>query len=319
MAFTTLNTAEVIRQELYSTELQRRLQDWLVGMPLFNDRTSEFPDGDELKIPQIGQRIVRDYVENSPVDFSAIDLDRIALNVTEYKQDGFYITDKDKADSYLYESLWNSNVAESALAVERDLETAVFEVSNQQTLSDLNLINGGAHRYVASGTSQVLTLKDISRMKLSFDLARVQPNARVLFIDPTTEFTLNDLVGIVAPTTGDIFNKDFTGIVNDGFGNRLNFVTNIYGFNIMIAHTLPKIASETIDSVSVTNGVANIAMSMASAEEMPFMGVMRQQPTPEFFRNTTLKRDEWSTTYRYGFALQRPETLGVILTSTQVV
>lgn len=312
------NISELVRQEVYSNELQMRLSDWLVGMPLFNDRTAEFPDGDDLLIPQMGQRIVRDYVENSPIDFSAVDLDRLSLKVTDYKQDAFYITDKAKQDSYQAEVLWNSNIAESSLAVERDLETAVFEVSNQQTLADLNTINGQPHRFVASGTAQVITLNDIARLKLSFDSARVSAQARVLFIDPTTEFTLNGLVEITAPTTGDIFNKDFTGIVNEGFGNRLNFVANIFGFNIMIAHTLPRIAAETIDSVAVTAGVANIAMSMASSTEMPFMGVMRQMPIPEFFRNTTLKRDEWSTTYRYGFGLQRPETLAVVISATVV-
>jgi hypothetical protein len=40
MAHTTSNSANVIRQELYNAQLQMRLEDWLVGMRLFNDRTS---------------------------------------------------------------------------------------------------------------------------------------------------------------------------------------------------------------------------------------------------------------------------------------
>jgi hypothetical protein len=55
---------------------------------------------------------------------------------------------------------------------------------------------------------------------------------------------------------------------------------------------------------------------MASSDDMPFMGVMRQRPTSEFFRNGTMKRDEYSTTCRYGFGLKRAETLCVIATPT---
>jgi hypothetical protein len=55
-------------------------------------------------------------------------------------------------------------------------------------------------------------------------------------------------------------------------------------------------------------------MSLASDTAMPFMGVVRQRPETEFFRNTNLKRDEWSATCRYGFALKRPEALVSIAT-----
>ena len=55
-------------------------------------------------------------------------------------------------------------------------------------------------------------------------------------------------------------------------------------------------------------------MSMASSDDMPFMGVIRQRPESEFERNATMKRDEYSTTCRYGFALKRAETLAVIAT-----
>lgn len=316
--FTTANSANVIRQELYTNELQGRLSDWLLGMPLFNDRTSEFPDGDEALIDQVGQRTLREYVENSPIDFSTIDLSRISLKVTEYLQDAFAITDKDKQDSWKADMLWAKNVEESTRAFERQIETDVLATANQQTLNDANIINGQPHRMIATGTDNTISLKDIARIKLAFDKARVPAENRVLLIDPSQEYALNQLVTITQPATGDIFNKDFMGIVEEGFGSKLNFIRNIYGFNIMISHNLPVVASETIDGTTVTNAVVNIAMSMASADTMPFMGVIRQPPTGEFERNAKMKRDEYSATARWGFAIQRPESLVTLLTETDI-
>lgn len=316
--FQTANMANVTRQEIYTSELQGRLEDWLLGMPLFNDRTGEFGDGDEAFIDQVGQRTLREYVENSPVDFSNIDLSRISLRVTEYLQDGFAITDKAKQDSWKADMLWSKNVEESVRAFERQIESDVLATANQQVLNDPNLINGYAHRLIASGTANTISLKDIAKLKLAFDKARVAPENRVLFIDPSQEYALNQLVTITQPATGDIFNKDFMGIIEEGFGNRLNFIRNIYGFNIMVCHNLPTVATETISSTTVTDAVCNIAMSMAGADYMPFMGVIRQAPTGEFERNATLKRDEYSATARWGFAIQRPESLIVLLSGTDI-
>lgn len=323
MSFVTGNYPESIRQELYSDIVQERLDRWLVGRPLFNDRTSEFPDGDELKIPQIGQRIVRDYVENSEIDFSGVDMSRIELNVTDYVQDGWYMTDKEKQDAYLSESIWAKQVADSAQAYEQRMEQDVLKVCNQQVLGDQNLINGQPHRFVASGsksgtpsnTDRALSLQDFIDAKLAFDRARVPVQNRVAIIDAGQEAVINQLVQLVSSTTEPNFNYNFEGLVTTGFGEQLGFMRNIYGFNVMISHELPEIQSETIDSTTVTNGVCNIFMSMASADTMPFMGVIRQRYTPEFERNTKLKRDEWSATARHGYAIQRPESLIVALTS----
>lgn len=319
MSYTAPDMVNVTRQIIYTQMLQRRFKDWLLGQRMINDRTGEFPDGDTAFFDQVGQRTVKQYAENTPVDFSKIDTSRIKLEVTEYPQDGFYITDKQKQDSWKAAQFWSANVDESLLAFERQLETDILSTANQQVLDDPNLINGQPHRFVATGTNQVITLDDLRKAKLSMDKARVPAAGRVLLIDPSVEFTLNALVQITEPTSGDIYNKDVQGIINTGFGSELMFNRTIFGFNIMISHNLPKVASETIDAgagdVTVTNGVVNIALSMASADATPFMGVLRQSPQSEFYRNTTYRRDEWSTVARWGFALQRPESLVTILTS----
>ena len=181
------------------------------------------------------------------------------------------------------------------------------------------MINGQAHRFVASGTGQKITINDFNRMKLAFDKARVPYANRVAIIDPTVEYQLNELIEQTAVTDGSTFNYDFEGLVTEGFGQELNIVRNILGWNIILSDHLPKGLVETIGGVGVTNGVANVFMSMASADLMPFMGVIRRMPDPEFFRNVNLRRDEWTATSRWGFQIQRPETLGVILTDETAV
>jgi hypothetical protein len=320
---TPANSSNIVRQFLYANELQGRIADRLVRRPLFNDRTAQLSDGDELKITQIGQRALKDHVDGSPIDFTKIDTSRIVLNVTEAYEDGFAVTDDLKEDSHQFAEYWAKNVQESGLAFERQLEIDVLATSSQQTAADPNLINGYAHRRVASGTGEAITIEDFNRMKLSFDKARVPYANRVAIVDPTVEFTLNQLVDQTAVTNGSTFNYDFQGLVQEGFGEDLNITRNILGWNIIISDYLPNVGAETIDtgtaggetgSLSVANGVANIFMSMASSDLMPFMGVIRRQPDPEFYRNVNLRRDEWSATARWGFAIQRPEALGVILT-----
>ena len=224
MAHTTSNSANVIRQELYNAQLQMRLEDWLVGMRLFNDRTSELMDGDTLYIDQVGQRTTETYTEDTPINFEAVDTTRIQLQVTEYISDGFYMTDKMKRVSWKADQLFQANVAESLRAFERQIETDAFATCNKQVLGDPNTINGKAHRFKI--TSAANLLENFRAAKLHMDLARVPAEGRVAFIDPSVEFELNGLFDIVAPTSGDVFNMDMEGIVTKGLGNRLNFIAN---------------------------------------------------------------------------------------------
>lgn len=306
----------VSRQIIYTSLLQRRFRDWLLGQRLMNDRTSEFPDGDEAFFDQVGQRALKTRDENTAVDFSKLDTSRIVLRVTDQYQDGFYMTDETKEDSWKSDAFWAANVEESMLAFDRKLEEDILSVSNQQALGDPNIIAGQPHRMIGTGTGQTIDLADLRRMKLAFDRARVPAEGRVLLVDPSVEFTLNGLIDIQANVNDA--NPTVQGLINTGFGVKNQFLTNFYGWNIIISHSLPQIEEETIDGQSIAGGVANVFMSMASADATPFMGVIRRAPTAEFFRNTTYRRDEWSMTSRWGFALQRPESLGVLITSTGV-
>jgi len=317
--FTYAAVPNLVRQELYQSSLEKQFDDWLIGRPLFDDKTGIFPDGDSLDVTLTADRSTTDYTENTQIDYSGMNNSRAPLTITAYKQDGFFVTDKMKQDAHQSEAFFQENVHKSGIAMATDMETACLATANSQTLSDLNAVNGAAHRYKGAGTGGALTIEDIMYVKYSFDKAYVPTENRVLIITPEMEFELNKLLNITEVSNGSNFNFDVQGLVQTGFGDKLNIVRNIAGINIMVSHNLPDITAESLTlsdgtSDAAITGKGCIAMSMADATSMPFMGAVRQRPETEFFRNTNFKRDEWSATCRYGFALKRPETLITIAT-----
>lgn len=315
--FTTATNPALTRQEIYSTMLLTAFDEFVIDQPLFRDYTAQFPDGDELKIPQVGDRSIRDRNENTPIKFSGVDTSRLVLRVTENKEDGFYMTDEEKEDSYLSSQLFMDQTMQSAQAFKEVMQSDLFAVANtSQTPAAANTINGQPHRLAASGAGANITLEDIAQLKLSFDKAKVPTLGRILLIDATQEFALNTLTGNVV----NVDNPQFRGIAETGFAPGNHFVRNIFGFDIWVSDLLPRIASETVadyegNNVAISGGVANLAMYVGDDSKTAMMGVMRRAPTPEFYRNVSLKRDEWSATARYGYGLQRPESLSVLLTS----
>jgi hypothetical protein len=108
------------------------------------------------------------------------------------------------------------------------------------------------------------------------------------------------------------------GIITSGIASGRRFVKNIYGFDVYTSNYLPKNQNETI-TLTTASGVANIFMSAASSDILPFVGAWRETPSVEYFRNVPFKRDEYYTTCRYGLKVYRPENLVVVLTDTDIV
>lgn len=70
--FSTANNEHLIRSELWSNQLKEVLEADLMGMR-YVDLISDFPDGDTINIPSIGQAEVLDYAEGQAVRYSAMD------------------------------------------------------------------------------------------------------------------------------------------------------------------------------------------------------------------------------------------------------
>ncbi len=317
MSNVTANQAPLIKAQVFSEFMLEHIADGFLPDGLHRD-VSDFGDGDTLFIPVMGETVLRDYAENTGVEFDAVDTGQIQLVITEYVSAASYITDKLKQDAYKAAALEQAIPKEHLRLIKERYETDLLAQANKQTLGNPNLINRFAHRWVAASgtTTGVLTLEDFAYAKLSADKANMPETNRVAIVDPIVEMTLNTSVAAQAFTN----NPQFEGIVNSGFAKGKRFVRNIYGWDVYVSNRLPTI-TETINggphgsSKAVTAGKVNIFGVFADDQHTPFMGAWRAMPASEGFRNTTFKRDEYSTTARWGFGLQRPESLISILSS----
>ena len=311
--FTTTNNEHLIRSQLWSTQIKDVLEEELFAMK-YVDMITDFPDGDTLNIPSIGQAEINDYVENQSVTYTAMDTGNFQFTITEYKQSATYITNKMKQDSFYMGRLVSSFVPKQARAIAEAMEADVLEVGpNNQTASDLNLINGGRHRFVASGTNEVMTLNDFAFAKYALRKANVPMTNLVAIVDPSVEMQLQKDVTTVYDS-----NPTWERVVKEGMSTGMRYSMNIFGFDVYVSDFLKSSIAETINSVSVTTGVANVFFSAAS-DVVPFVGNVRQSPKVDSEYNKDLQREEYVTTARWGFDLYRPENLVTILSDTDQV
>ena len=201
-------------------------------------------------------------------------------------------------------------------------ETTMLETGEKgQVAGDPNTINDYHHRYVASGANGELTLEDFAYAKTALKKANVPEQGLVCIVDPITELSLNKLTNLVNVSN----NPRFEGIVETGFGKNMTFIRNIFGWDVYMSNRLPRVASETIDasggvaapSGSATATDAYAAQFMCLADDMcsPYMSAWRRTPSVEFYRDAPRRKDVYYITGRYGFGMQRPQSLITVLTS----
>jgi hypothetical protein len=313
--FSTNSNEHLIRSNLWSSQLKEVLEDDLFAMR-FVDMITDFPDGDTLNIPSIGQAEVLDYAEGQAVRYTAMDTGNFTFTITDYKASATYITNKMKQDSYVMDRLVSSFVPKQHRALMKTIEVDIFATAKAgQTTADTNTINGGRHRFVGSGTSETLTVEDYAKALYALRKANVPQTNLVAIVDPSVAYHIETMTNLVNVSN----NPQWEGIVSSGMVSGMRFVKNIYGFDTYVSMNLEvNSASETIDSVTAAAGVNNLFFS-AAPDVMPFVGSLRQPPKVDSEYNKDLQRDEYVTTCRYGFKLFRPENMVIVLTDTDQV
>lgn len=317
--FSTQNTDHLIRAQLWSPMIKEILEDelwaqryikWLDG----------FPDGDVFNIPSIGDAEALNYEENQAVRYTAMDTGNFQFSITDYVTSATYITEKMLQDSYYASQLTSQFVPKQARAIAVRMETDVLSIGQPgkpggQTSGSLNSINGGDHRFVASGTSGTITPQDFARAKYALQKARVPQQNLVAIVDPSVEFALSTMTNLVNVSN----NPRWEGIVRDGMSSGMRFLMNVYGFDVYVSNYLPNGITETINGATVTsNGVANLFFS-AAPDVLPFVGALRMPPRVDSEWDKDLRREEYVTATRYGFKLYRPENLVTILSANTLV
>lgn len=317
MAFSTSTNEHLIRSQLWSNRLKEILEDELY-FTRYVDMISEFPDGDTLNIPSIGQAEVNDYEEGQSVKYNAMDTGNFTFTIDQYKSSGTYITNKMKQDSYYMDRLVSSFVPKQSRAISKAMEVLALSVGpDGQTASNANTINGAAHRWVAQGTDEVMSVQDFAAARYALQVANVPMTNLVAIVDPSVEYEMNTISSLTSVAN----NPRWEGIVKDGIGTGMKFLVNIYGFDVYVSHNL-KDVNETINAGgggrTTAAGKANLFFS-ASSDVVPFIGAMRQAPKVESDYNKDLQREEYVTTARYGMKLYRPENLVTVLSDTDKV
>jgi hypothetical protein len=314
----TANSAQLIRSEIWASQLKEVLQDDLNGQGWVN-WLSEFPDGDQFTIPSIGESTLRDYVEDTEVLFDSLDTGEFTFTITEYVSAGHYITEKNRQDAFYAAQLEASFVPSQARALGERLETDILALaaggaSGGQTAADANQINGADHRFIATGTSETMAVADFAKALFSLKKANVPGSSLIAIVDPSVEYELNTLTNIVNVSN----NPRWEGIIETGIGSDMTFVKNIFGFDTFVSNYLPT-ANENIGTPTTAAGKANIFFSAASPDILPFMGAMRQMPKVDADYNMHKQREEYVTTARYGLKVYRPENLVCVLADTDQV
>lgn len=312
MFTTDVTGTHLTRSELWSTQIKDVLTDELLAQNYVN-WLSEFPDGDTFNIPSIGDLVADDYVENTEPTYSAMDTGNFQFSITEYLSSATYITNKAKQDAFYMNQLVSTFVPKQARAISERVEADILGLSASQTASDENVINGADHRFVGTGTDEIIAVADFAKALHSLKKANVPDQNLVAIVDPSVEYTLNTLTNITNVSN----NPMWEGIVTTGLATGMKFVKNVFGFDVYTSNRLAD-ANETIGGVTTTAGKANMFFS-ATADVLPFVGAWRQMPMvdSEYVKNK--QREEYLTTARYGVKLYRPENLVTILTDTDQV
>lgn len=305
----TTNTRAFIESEQYSKFILLNLHDGLLPESFYRN-VSDFGSGETLHIKTVGTVTIQEASEDTPLIYNPIESGEITMQITDYVGDAWYVTDDLREDGDQVDMLMAARAQESTRAFQENFETRFLEVCNAaQTNANANEINGFAHRVASSETDNVFAIKHLNQMRLAFLKANVPESGNIFICDPVVEATLNNLVNITTDVT-----PFAERIIKEGMTRGMRFVMNIFGWDIFANNRLPR-GDFSDGTTAVTDAVANICMNVMDDQTKPVMMAWRRMPKSEGERNKDRARDEFVVRSRFGFGVQRLDSLGVIITS----
>ena len=306
------NSTAFIETEQYSGLILRNLHDGLLPGTFYRNVT-DFGSGTTLNIKTVGSVTIQDVAEDVAVDYTPIESGTIKMTIDNYIGDAWYVTDELKEDGAQIDALMTARSMESARSIKEVFETRYLaRAVSALTPAAPNPVNGFNHMLIGSGANNTITLNDFIAMRLAFDKANVPAGGRIAIVDPITAASFSKLIQI----TGDI-NPWSQSIMANGFDRDHQYVTTLHGWTVLTSNRLPK-GSFSDGTATVANGVANLFMSVADDNTKPVMAAWRRMPSIETERNKDKRRQEFVTSGRFGFGIQRLDTIGVIATNASV-
>ena len=308
MALDTQNNSSLIRTNVWANEVKDVLQEEL-QLDAHVRWITEFPDGNTLNIPTLSEMTVRNYGEGEQITLDDPSTGNFTLTITKYYQAGFKIPEKFRHDSFYVQTAESNFVSKLTRAILEQKESDIANLQSGQTASDPNTINSVDHRYVATGTSNVMTLADLQKAKLALDKSSVMRGGRRMFVDPSVTYELQQISNVIQQ---DVYGGN--AHLREGMNGTV-FVGRFAGFDLFESLFLDNALTDTITATAPTAGALTAASgfgNMAVGEEA-FIGAMRAMPEMKFFEDHNTRSDVYHVTVRYGIKLFRPESLVVVL------
>jgi len=318
-AFSDATNQNLIRTQVFSNDITSLLLDDLNAMQ-FVRMLNDFPDGFNFNIPIVGEAEVATFNEGQALKYQQMDSGNFVFNFTDYVYSGNSMTEKFKRDSWLSPQILALFPQRQHRALMEYFETRVWSVGNSgQTASNLNTINGASHRWVASGTGNgvpALNFQDFSKVRYALTKSNVPMRNLVAIVDPSTAYTLETQANVTNLMTPA---GQWQSVTSQGLTSGFKYRFNVYGFDIYESNYLPKNISETINSVAVTNGVANFFFDATPGDTLPWVGAWRQMPTVQSKFNMDLQQWEYATICEFGLGFFREQNFCTVLSSTSAV
>ncbi len=306
----TDNTRAFIEAEQYSEFILRTLHDGLLPETFYRN-VSDFGHGSTLHIKTVGTVTIQEAEEDAPLVYNPIETGEITFVIRNYKGDAWYVTDDLREDGTAIDTLMSASAAESTRALQEVFETDFLQTigAYYQANTGPNLVNGFPHLIVSAATGGVMKLNHFIKMRLAFDKANVPAEGRVAIVDPVVEATLSGYVTLTSNIT-----PFAVSIIEQGIARGQRFMWNIMGWDVITSNRLP-VGTYNDGTTTGAGYVGNIFMSILDDQTKPVMGAWRRMPKSEGERNKDRARDEFVVRARYGFGIQRVDTLGLIATS----
>lgn len=304
----TTNTNAFIEAEQYSDFILMNMHDGLLPESFYRN-VADFGNGTTLHIKTVGSVTLQEASEDTPLDYNPIETGEITFQITEYKGDAWYVTDDLREDGTSIERLMAERSAESTRSMQEVFETDFLKTAALAfPNADPYNVNNYAHKIVSANGNGVFLLDHLIAMRLAFDKANVPAEGRVFICDPVVEATLNGLVTITHDVTP--FGQK---ILEAGMARGQRFVMNLYGWDIITSNRL-HVAQAQDGTSTIAGAIWNVCMCILDDQCKPLMGAWRRMPKAEGERNKDRARDEFVVRARYGFGVQRMDTLGIIAT-----